>query len=136
MVKRDTNTPMNNLLSYIDTSKKKKPKKESEKDTEKYLKRRVKEVFNGAAFKFTSPSHRSVPDQIIFIPCEFLPAALTVLVEVKSSDGKVTAMQADEHRRLADLGCLVYVVYSRDDVERLLFDVGQKLVRIKLASVL
>lgn len=64
------------------------PKKEAEKDVEKYLCKRVKEDLCGLALKFVSPGFNGVPDRIIL-----LPGARIYFVETKAPGKKLRKLQ-------------------------------------------
>ena len=63
-------------------------KKITEKDVERYLIDRVKEL-NGKTYKFTSPTAAGVPDRIVLL------AGHVFFVEVKRPDGKLTPRQVE-----------------------------------------
>lgn len=88
-----------------------------EREIEKYLVRRVKEI-GGIAYKFVSPGNAGVPDRLV---C--LPDGRVVFVELKSSDGRLTALQAKQIKRLEKLNQKVYVLYSREAVDRFISEV-------------
>jgi hypothetical protein len=79
-----------------------------ERDVEQEL---CKEVLRrkGKSFKWASPSHRGVPDRIVF-----LPEGLVAAIEVKAKGKKPTKLQLAVHDQLRGLGAKVYVV---DDCE-------------------
>ena len=58
-------------------------------------------------YKFTSPQRSFVPDRIFIAP-----GGRMLFVEFKQKGKKPTAMQAREHERLREQGCLVYVIDS------------------------
>ena len=64
-----------------------KPKKESEKVTERYLSAQIM-IRGGLCYKWTSPNNRGVPDRI----CVF-PSSKIVFVECKSEGCKMSKMQ-------------------------------------------
>lgn len=84
-----------------------------EKTIETALVKRIKEL-GGKAYKFVSPSRRSVPDRLVL-----LPGGRVIFVECKAPGKKPTQLQAAEHRRLRDLGFKVLVVDSLDGVNAL-----------------
>jgi hypothetical protein len=88
-----------------------------EKEIEAYLVRRVKKL-GGVAEKFTSPGRRSVPDRLVT-----LPGGRVCFVEVKATGGKVTDNQARDHERRRKMGFAVFVVDSKEAVDRI--SVGQ-----------
>ena len=61
----------------------------------------------GMCEKFTSPSHRSVPDRL----CTF-PGGVIVFVEVKAPGKKPTSLQQRDHDRRRAFGCDVRVIDS------------------------
>ena len=52
------------------------------------------------------------PDRIVL-----LPGGLTVFVETKRSDGKLSRLQDEKIRRLKRLGYLVFVPYTKEGVK-------------------
>lgn len=81
-----------------------------EKDIEKYLVKRVKEM-GGKAYKWVSPGNDGVPDRIVFFQ------GVTVLVELKASGKKPTPLQIAKHKELAKLGQKVLVLDSKESVD-------------------
>jgi len=84
-----------------------------ERDIEKYLADQVKR-HGGRSYKWSSPSHRGVPDRLVLFPNVILA------VEVKALGKKPTELQAHEHRVLRCLGMTVKVVDSKDGVDILI----------------
>lgn len=82
-----------------------------ESKIEAHLVKRVKDV-GGAAYKFTSPQRRSVPDRLVL-----MPGGRATFVECKATGQHPTDAQAREHARLWALGFPVLVVDSIDAVE-------------------
>ena len=60
--------------------------------------------------KYTSPSHRSVPDRLFLFP-----TGLAVFIEFKQKGAKPTKGQRREMQKLVDLQHLVYVIDDIDD---------------------
>ena len=85
-----------------------------ERDIEKYLVRRVAWL-NGKAYKFASPSNRSVPDRLC---C--LPNGRIKFVECKATGKKPTPLQAKVINYLRSLGNEVFVVDSKEKVNMLI----------------
>jgi len=86
-----------------------------EKAIEKYLKSEVKKA-GGLSYKFSSPAHRGVPDQIVLL------YGVVHFVEVKTIGGRLSRLQ---EKCIADLLMEtehVHVVYSRKDVDEFLRD--------------
>ena len=83
-----------------------------EKDIEEYLVRQVKRR-GGAAYKFTSPARRSVPDRLVLWPC-----GVARFVELKSPGKKPTEQQAREHAKLATIGFPVAVLDTKEAVDQ------------------
>lgn len=79
-----------------------------EKDIEQHLVTAVKKA-GGTAYKFTSPSHRSVPDRIIL-----MPNGRMCFVECKAPGKKPTPAQLREHERIRALGFTVLIVDSKN----------------------
>jgi hypothetical protein len=84
-----------------------------EKEVESYLIRRVKKL-GGVAEKFTSPGRRSVPDRLVTFP-----GGRVCFVEVKATGCKVTDNQARDHERRRKMGFVVFVVDSKEAVDRI-----------------
>lgn len=85
----------------------------SEKAIEKYLCRRVKEK-GGIALKYASGTQTGYPDRI----CLF-PSGVTIWVEVKGDNGRLTRLQATRINALRKIGHMATVCRSTDDVERI-----------------
>ena len=86
----------------------------SEKENENYLVRKIKNK-KGVAYKFTSPGNSGVPDRICM-----LPNGKLFFVELKSPGKKPRALQVNQIRKITDLGQRVYVVDSKEMVDRVL----------------
>ena len=85
-----------------------------ERDIEKYLVTQVKNL-GGKAFKWSSPSHRGVPDRLVF-----LPHGILLAVELKAQGKKPTKLQNYSHEELRSLGTEVLVIDSKAKVDALL----------------
>lgn len=77
-----------------------------EREIEKILVREIKEC-GGAAYKFVSPGNAGVPDRIVFAPHT---QRQPMFAELKSADGRLTALQKNQLNRLRELGQDVHVV--------------------------
>ena len=84
-----------------------------EKDIEQYL---VKQVKNngGKAYKWVSPGNDGVPHRIVIFP------RTIIFVELKAPGKKPTLLQLARHRELENLGHKVYVIDSKEGVDRLI----------------
>ena len=69
-------------------------------------------ALGGIAMKFTSPGRNGVPDRIVI-----LPGGRLVFVELKGHGGRLSPGQVREHARLRELGQVVVVVDSVEQVE-------------------
>ena len=91
-----------------------------EKHVEAHQVRKVKEV-GGVAFKFTSPSRRSVPDRLNLLPVPEEHQAIVnryvKFVELKAPGKLPTAGQQREHAKLKALGFHVDVLDSKKAVD-------------------
>ena len=67
--------------------------------------------------KYVTPSHRSSPDRIFF-PGQ----SRTFFIEFKQKGKKATTKQLREHRRLQDLGFVVYVCDNVEQGKRIIDD--------------
>ena len=86
----------------------------TEKEIENYLVRKIKNK-KGIAYKFTSPGNSGVPDRICM-----LPNGKIFFVELKSPGKKPRALQVNLIRKITNLGQRVYVVDSKEMVDRVL----------------
>lgn len=75
---------------------------ESEKNTEAYLRDRVKSL-GGRSYKWVSPGCSGVPDRIVI-----LPGGRVFFVELKSEGKTSTDQQKKRQAELRALGCTVY----------------------------
>lgn len=81
---------------------------------EKYLIKQV-EAVGGECAKWVSPGRSGVPDRI----CIF-PTGQVVFVECKAPGEKLRPLQAYWARRLEGLGCHVYCVSEKDQIDKLI----------------
>ena len=91
-----------------------------EKDIEKYLVKRVKEI-GGKAYKWVSTNYAGVPDRIVF-----LPRGKIIFVELKAPGKVPTALQELRIKELRDLGNTVMVLDSKQGVDLFIDWVTQK----------
>lgn len=91
---------------------------DSEKSIEQYLVKRAKSV-GGKAYKFVSPGNAGVPDRIVIFP-----SGRNVFTEVKCKTGELSALQKNQIRDLKKLKQTTRVVYSKEDVDRLISEFG------------
>lgn len=82
-----------------------------ENAVEQYLTREVKKI-GGISRKWSSPSHRGVPDRILFFD-----NGQIYFVEVKRSHGKPTALQLKEVKILRKYGLAAVIVYGKEGVD-------------------
>lgn len=85
-----------------------------ESDIENYLVRKVKRL-GGTAEKFKTPGRRSAPDRLLCFIC-----GRAVFVECKAPGKKPTEKQYADHGRRRALGFKVYVVDTKEKVDKLL----------------
>lgn len=74
-------------------------------------------AIGGTTRKWTSPGRSGVPDRIVITP------AGVWLVEVKTTDGRVSPDQEREHQRLRGAGGRVRVVFGHHGVDRFIEEV-------------
>jgi hypothetical protein len=87
----------------------------TEADIERYLREQI-EARGGLCVKFKDPARRGAPDRIVMLPG--LPVHF---VETKCTKfGRVASHQARYHRDLNRLGHEVYLLWSKEDVDRFL----------------
>lgn len=81
-----------------------------------------------AAYKFTSPARRSVPDRIYLAPIpEWLRPIIAKYLrfgEFKQTGKKPTPPQEREHARLRSMGFVVEVIDNKDDARRVVDEMG------------
>ena len=82
----------------------------SEKEIERLFVDAIKDA-GGIAYKFTSPGNSGVPDRIV---C--LPDGQTIFVELKTTTGRLTALQERQIDRLHKAGQSTAVLYGLRDV--------------------
>lgn len=87
---------------------------ENEKAVEAYLVRRVREL-GGVCLKFASSTTTGYPDRLAV-----LPEGRSFWVELKTTGRKPERKQQLRHQQLRDLGQTVYVIDSREGVDRIL----------------
>jgi hypothetical protein len=98
-----------------------------EKDIEKYLVNQVAKL-GGKAYKFSSPSNRSVPDRLC---C--LPSGKIKFVECKATGKKMSPLQAKVVWYLRDLGHEVFVVDSKETIN-ILIDIWKEELNDRLSE--
>lgn len=85
----------------------------SEKSLERQLVKRVKEM-GGLCLKFASATETGYPDRLVI-----LPGGMACWVEVKSRGQVPTRFQEIRHEELRRKGMAVYVLDSREKLDRL-----------------
>lgn len=85
----------------------------SEKSLERALVKRVKNL-GGLCLKFASSTETGYPDRLVL-----LPGGMACWVEVKSDGQAPTRFQEIRHGELRRRGMAVYVVDSREKLDRL-----------------
>lgn len=96
---------MDNIVKHADVS---------EKATEAYLVRRVKDL-GGVCLKYSNPGVVGYPDRVAV-----LPGGVTVWVEVKSKGKRPNKVQQLRHEQLRRLSHTVAVVESKSEVDLVL----------------
>lgn len=94
-----------------------------EADVEKYLVKRVK-ALGGEVRKVAWIGRSHAPDRLVMLPdfysgsvCDY---AQTVWVELKAPGKKPRIGQINEHKRMRRLGQSVFVIDSREGVDKML----------------
>lgn len=87
---------------------------DKEKQIEQYLHSCVCSV-GGRTYKWTSPGSRGVPDRLVFFP-----GGVIIPVELKAPGrkGNLSKPQQLQIKRLAAVGTRVYVLSTREEVDR------------------
>lgn len=83
-----------------------------ERDIERILTQEVKKL-GGRAYKWVSPGNDGVPDRIVIFP-----GRRPIFVELKTEEGKLTALQSVQLKRLRELGQQAVVVRGIDGLSR------------------
>ena len=86
-----------------------------EKEVEDYLNDQV-QALSGFTRKFAYVGRRGGADRIVFL------YSTIILVEVKTTRGKESALQNRERRRICATGARAYCVYGKEGVDQLLYD--------------
>ena len=86
----------------------------SEKELEKYLCRRVKEV-GLICLKYSNANEAGYPDRVVLTPCDTV-----VWIELKSRGRRPTPLQRRRHEQLEALGHIVWVIDRREQIDNLL----------------
>lgn len=102
-----------------------------EKDLERKLRYAVETGLQGRCMKWVSPGNRGVPDRIVL-----LPGGRVAFVEMKRPGGRTDPLQEYWHNQLRSLGYPVYVIYTPEDLSRVLQALKhqQPLAEIELAQ--
>lgn len=90
-----------------------------EREVELYFKKRVKKE-GGLSFKWSSPSHRGVPDQIAMFKNKGI-----YFVEIKSDTGRLSALQEHVGKELSKHGCRWVCLYGKKDVDKFFKELGE-----------
>ena len=96
-----------------------------EKELERKLRYYVETGLGGRCMKWVSPGNRGVPDRIVL-----LPGGRVAFVEMKRPGGRTDPLQEYWHNQLRSLGYPVYVIYTPEDLSRVL----QALAELELAQ--
>jgi len=84
---------------------------------EKYLHQQVRKA-GGDTRKWVCPGRRGVPDRIVMWPPRVTQNdPQTDFVETKAPDGRLEPWQKREHKRLRDMGFVVRVIWTKEQVD-------------------
>jgi len=86
-----------------------------ENKVEEYLNDEVK-ALGGFTRKFAYIGRRGGADRIVFL------YGTIILVEVKTTSGTESTLQTRERRRIRATGARAHVVYGKEEVDKLLYD--------------
>lgn len=84
---------------------------------ETYLRDQVKKA-GGKAYKFESPGNDGVPDRLVIFPNNRI-----YFVELKAPGKKPRPLQLKQMRDLENFGCDVFVIDSKEKVDRFIWAV-------------
>ena len=73
----------------------------------------------GVALKFVSPGHAGVPDRLVL-----LPGGRIIFVELKTTTGRLSALQLVTHINLTELGFPVCTLHGTEEVDQFLREVS------------
>jgi len=96
-----------------------------ERKIEEYLTRQTIKL-GGKSYKFSSPSNKAVPDRI----CIF-PYGVLAFVECKATGKKPTPLQYKVHKYLRNLGQVVIVLDSKEQVDLFIENIKVELQKRK-----
>lgn len=82
-----------------------------EKQIEAYLVKRTRDL-GGVAYKFVSPAHRGVADRVV---C--LPDGQTWFVELKTANGRLSALQQVFQSEMARMNQRYACLWSKEHVD-------------------
>ena len=91
----------------------------SENAIESYLVKKVEQE-GGIALKYTNPYQAGFPDRLVL-----MPEGKMCWVEVKSKGKKPRMLQIQRHEQLIRLGYKVFVIDSREKVDKLINGIKQ-----------
>ena len=91
--------------------------RESERDVEKYFKKRV-EMSGGWALKFVSPGISGVPDRIVLYP-----EGKIYFVELKRPGAKMRILQKKIAAAIAKFGFKVFLIDRKEGVDNFVWEV-------------
>ena len=96
----------------------------AEAKLQKYVVQEIARL-GGMAEKFSSPSHRGVPDLLVSWPALRGNAPMVEFIEMKAPGGRVTLLQQKDHERRRKMGFQVHVLASEAQVEEYLRSRGK-----------
>lgn len=107
----------------------------TEKDVERYLCKRVKEL-GGKAYKFVSPGNAGVPDRLVVVPTglESLVTAIYMLVEVKKPGGCLRPQQRMKIKELCDMGADCRIVDCYECVDKVIMELKTAVVAASVSA--
>lgn len=82
-----------------------------EKTLEEGMRKKIVEL-GGLCYKFTSPGNSGVPDRIVI-----LPGGKIIFVELKKEDGRLSALQKNQIKKMRRRGAEVRVLYGKGDID-------------------
>lgn len=91
-----------------------------EKEVEAYLREQV-QALGGLCMKFLSDYSRGMPDRVLL-----LPGGTVIWAELKTDGGRLSTAQRVAHEKLRRLSQRVVVIWSREDVDKLIEEYKRK----------
>ena len=91
-----------------------------ERDVESYLVQKL-ESAGFPCHKFHPDGKAGMPDRVVL-----LPGSRVVWIETKTTGGHLEEIQKLQHKRLRDIGHKVFVIWNKDDADRVVDEITKE----------